>query len=162
MIESSKQFVEESDQFLRRTLRWKFRESSDVSKKNTAIIKKRNCIIIKWSNVLKQCAISLGITTHCKLKKAFRLLRFGDSFTVWMKLKDLYVAGSKIKLIVVNSLFFKINLELCHWERNHLLLSFCLKNAPKVFSGLEIERQIKLYLQVAQSPFKISPKDQIF
>ena len=52
--------------------------------------KKRNCIIIKWSNVLKQCAISLGITTHCKLKKAFRLLRFGDNFTVWMKLKDLY------------------------------------------------------------------------
>jgi hypothetical protein len=40
-------------------------------------------------------------------------------------------------------------------------VSFCLKNAPKVFSGLEIERQIKLYLQVAQSQFKIIQKDQI-
>ena len=67
--------------------------------------KKRNCIIIKWSNVLKQCTILLGIIAPCKLKKAFRLLRFGDSFTVWMKLKGL-CAGSKIKLIVVNSLFF--------------------------------------------------------
>ncbi len=32
--------------------------------------KKRNCIIIKWSNVLKQCTILLGIMAPCKLKKS--------------------------------------------------------------------------------------------
>jgi hypothetical protein len=64
--------------------------------------KKRNCIIIKWSNVLKQCTILLGIMAPCKLKKSL------STVEVWWQFYSLNeTAGSKIKVIVVNSLFFK-------------------------------------------------------